>query len=93
MGFSLVVVSRGYSHRLLTAMASLVAEHRLSGGTWAQQLWLPDSRAQAQELWCSLSCSAACGVFPDQGLNLCLLHWQADALPLSHQGSPEVRAF
>ena len=25
---------------------------------------------------------------PDQGLNLCLLPWQADSLPLSHQGSP-----
>ena len=36
-----------------------------------------------------LSCSAACGIFPDQGLNLCLLHWQADSFPLSHQGSPE----
>ena len=28
------------------------------------------------------------GVFLSQGLNLCLLHWQADSLPLSHQGSP-----
>ena len=35
-----------------------------------------------------LSCSEACGIFPDQGLNLCLLHWQVDSLPLSHLGSP-----
>ena len=28
------------------------------------------------------------GIFPTQGLNLCLLHWQADSLPLGHQGSP-----
>ena len=35
-----------------------------------------------------LSCSVACGIFLDQRLNLCLLHWQADTLPLSHQGSP-----
>ena len=34
-----------------------------------------------------LSCSAACGVFPDQGLNPCLLRCQEDSLPLSHQGS------
>ena len=34
-----------------------------------------------------LSCSVACGISPDQGLNLCLLHWQADPLPLSHQGN------
>ena len=35
-----------------------------------------------------LNCSEACGIFPDEGSNLCLLHWQADSLPLSHQGSP-----
>ena len=27
--------------------------------------------------------------FPTQGLNLCLLLWQADSLPLDHQGSPK----
>ena len=35
-----------------------------------------------------LSCSTAHGILPDQGSNLCLLHWQADSVPLSHQGSP-----
>ena len=35
-----------------------------------------------------LSCSAACGIFPDQGSNPCPLHWQADSQPLRHQGSP-----
>ena len=34
------------------------------------------------------SCSAACGIFPDQGSKLCPLHWQADSPPLRHQGSP-----
>ena len=34
------------------------------------------------------SCSAACGIFPDQGSNPCPLHWQADSQPLSHEGSP-----
>ena len=38
------------------------------------------------------SCSAACGIFPDQGSNPCPLHWQADSQPLRHQGSP-VCAF
>ena len=37
-----------------------------------------------------LSCSKACGIFPHQGSNPCLLHWQADSLPLSHQGSPAL---
>ena len=34
------------------------------------------------------SCSAACGIFPDQDSNPCPLHWQADSQPLRHQGSP-----
>ena len=34
------------------------------------------------------SCSAACGILPDQGSNPCPLHWQADSQPLRHQGSP-----
>ena len=33
------------------------------------------------------SCSAACGIFPAQGLNPCPLHWQADSQPFCHQGS------
>ena len=37
---------------------------------------------------CRLTCSEACGIFPDQGSNPSLLNWQADSLPLSHQGSP-----
>ena len=37
-----------------------------------------------------LSCSTACGIFPDQGLNPCPLHWQADSQPLCHQGSPKT---
>ena len=36
------------------------------------------------------SCSAACGILPDQGLNPCPLHWQADSQPLRHQGSPRL---
>ena len=34
------------------------------------------------------SCSAACGIFPDQGSNPCPLHWQADSQPLRHRESP-----
>ena len=32
-----------------------------------------------------LSCPSACGIFPDQGSNPCLLRCQADSLPLSYQ--------
>ena len=37
-----------------------------------------------------LRCSTACGIFPDRGWNLRLLHRQADSLPLRPQGSPGV---
>ena len=30
------------------------------------------------------------GIFPTQGLNPGLLHWQVDSLPLSHQRSPTL---
>ena len=39
------------------------------------------------------SCSAACGIFPDQGSNPCSLPWQADSQPLRHQGSPYCLIF
>ena len=39
-----------------------------------------------------LSCSVAYGVFLDQGLNSCPLHWPADSQPVDHQGSP-ISAF
>ena len=61
VGFSLVVASGGYSlvsvhGLLLIAVASLLVEHGLEAH------WL-------QLLTCRLSCSTACGIFPDQGLN------------------------
>ena len=31
-------------------------------------------------------------IFPTQGWNLRLLHWQADSLPLSHRGTRRRRA-
>ena len=46
------------------------------------------SQARIPE-WGSISFSS--WIFPTQGLNPCLLHWQADSLPLSHQGSPMHR--
>ena len=36
------------------------------------------------------SCSAACGIFPDQGSNPCPLHWQTESQLLRHQRSPQV---
>ena len=64
-------------HGPLTIAASLVAEHRLQ----ARRLSNCGSRP---------SCSAACGIFPDQGSNPCPLHSQADSQPLCRQGSPTL---
>ena len=61
-GLSLVAV-----HGILTAVASLVTEHRL------QSL-----RASGVVVH-GLSCLVAYGYFSDQGSNLCLLHWQVDS--------------
>ena len=50
--------------------------------------WALEHRLNRTVVAHGLSCSEACGIFPDQGLNPCFLHWQADSLPLSHQGNP-----
>ena len=63
-------------HGLLIVVASLCF------GAWALG-------ARASVAVHRLSCSTACGIFPDQGSNLCPLHWQADSEPLRHQGSPK----
>ena len=91
-GFSLVSSSRGCSLilvcGLLTVVASLVSEHRLQGA-WASEVAAPKLQTTGSTVAAHrLSCSPACGLFPDQGSDPRLLHWQADSLPLSHQGSP-----
>ena len=60
--------------------SALVARRFNSGSSQTPQSEL--SRCDTQ-----LSCSMVCGIFQDQGLNLHPLHWQADSLPLTHQGS------
>ena len=82
-GYSLVVVCK-----LLIAVASLVQStgFRYSGSVVVVPgLQSTGSVVVYQGL---ISCPVACGIFLDQGLNPCLLHWQADSLPLSYQGSP-----
>ena len=91
-GFSPVSESRGCSlvGVRLIAMVSLVAEHRLSGPrasvVTAPRLWSTGSVVMAH----GLRCSKACVISLDRGSSLRLLHWQADSLPLSHQGKPPV---
>ena len=59
---------------------SLLWQSRGSGAHQPQPSRFPGSRAQGR----GLSCSAVCGIFPDQGWNPCLLHCQAAASPRGH---------
>ena len=61
----------------------------VSGGRSLVVLRLQGTQASAVVVH-GLSCSSACGIFLNQGLNLHLLHWQVDSYPLRHQGSLSV---
>ena len=74
----------GFSLRwlLLCSSGSRVFEPQqvLHVGSGVVVPWLWSSMV----VWLGLSCSGACGIVLNQGSNPCLLHWQADSLPLSH---------
>ena len=83
-GLSLVAASGGHS------------SSRCAGLSLSRPLSLRSTgsrRASSVVVAHGLSCSAACGIFPDQGSNPCPLHWQADSQPLRHQGSPNTEHF
>ena len=57
-------------------------------------LWSTGSRRAGSVLVAhGPSCSAACGILPDQGSNPCPLHWQADSQPLVPPGKPPQLLF
>ena len=83
-GLSLVVTGGGHS------------SSRCTGLSLSRPLFLRSTgsrRAGSVIVAHGPSCSAACGIFPDQGSNPCPLHWQADSQPLLHQGSPSSMIF
>ena len=83
-GLSPVAASGGHSSSWCTGLSLL----------WPLLLQSTGSgRAGSVVLAHGPSCSTACGIFPDQGLNPCPLHWQADSQPPYHQGSPVCRFF
>ena len=83
-GLSLVAASGGHSSSRCVGLSL----------SWPLLLRSTGSRcADSVIVAHGLSCSAACGIFPDQGSNPCPLHWQADSQPLRHQGSPSNRIF
>ena len=80
-GLSPVVASRGHSSSQCTGLS--LSRPLLWRSTGSR-------RAGLVIVAHGPSCSAACGILPDQGLNPCPLHWQADSQPLHHQGSPLI---
>ena len=83
-GLSLVAASGGHSSSRWAGLSlSRPLSLRSSGS----------SRAGSGAVAHRLSCSAACGIFPDQGSNPCPLNWQADSQSLRHQGSPQNHLF
>ena len=83
-GLSLVAASGGHSSSRCAGLS--LSRPLLLRGTGSR-------RAGSVAVAHRPSCSAACGIFPDQGWNPCPLHWQADSQPLRHQGSPMVSVF
>ena len=84
-GLSLVAVSGGHSS-LWCASLSLSSWPLLFRSTGSR-------RAGSVTVVHGPSCSAACGIFPDQGSNPCPLRWQADSQPMRHRGSPTSVCF
>ena len=77
-GLSLVAVSRGYS--LLQCVGFSLQWLLLLRSTGSRHAGFSSCGTQASVVVAhGLSCSVACGIFPDQGLNPRPLHWQADS--------------
>ena len=76
-GFSLIAASGGHSSLQCLGFPSLLLP-------WSMGSRHTNSVVVVE----GLSCSAACGIFPDQGSNPCSLHQQVDSLSLDHQRSP-----
>ena len=94
-GLPLVVASRCSSSSRRTDfwlrwLLLLQSAGSLSGARGLQQLRLPGSGALTQSLWSMGLVPPRCvGSSQIRDMNPCLLPWQADSLPLSHQGRPK----
>ena len=87
-GLSLLVGSGSYFLLRCTSFSLqwlLLMQSIGFGACGLQQLWTlePGSIVVVH----GLSCPLACGIFPDQGSNPCVLHWQANYLLLTYKGS------
>ena len=58
-------------------LSSWDAQASLYCGFSCGEAWALD--AQAQQLWCTGLVAQTCGIFSEQGSNLCPLQWQVDS--------------
>ena len=95
-----------YSSKALEVKVKSLSRARLFVTPWTAAYQAPPPVGfSRQEYWSGVPCllpktlehmlnscgsHVACGVFLDEGSNLCLLHRQVDSLPLNHQGSPGI---
>ena len=91
--FSVVAASRGHSRCGVRAsprghVPRCGARAPGCGGFSSCGFWALEHRRRS----CGKQAQLLCGmwIFPDQGSNPCVLHWQADAIPLDHQGNPLI---
>ena len=86
LGLSLAVVSKCYSLWCWGFSQQCLLLLRNTGSRMPRLQYL--QHTDSVVVVHGLTCFEACGIFPDQGLNLCPPHWQADSYLLHHQGSP-----
>ena len=80
------IKEKWYIIKLLLLSGSVVSDSLVTPWTIALQATL-SMGFSSQEYWSWLPFLFP-GDLSNQGLNLCLLHWQVDSSPLSHQGRP-----
>ena len=88
--FLLPLVTFWFSVNIFTEgkRAWVLSSDWLFATSWTEALQVPVSMGFSRhEYWSGLLTSSSRGYSPPSDL-LCLLHWQADSLPLGHLGSP-----
>ena len=77
---------------LVVASGDVGVQASPGGGSSCYRAWALDLMSSVV-LVHELSYPKACGIFPDQGPNPCLLHWQVNSSPLSLGETPASLFF
>ena len=72
-------------------LSSCQAWASLYSGFSCCSFWAPEHRFSSHGAWAQVRLCT--WDLPRSEIKPCLLHWQMDSLPLSHQGSPQVSSY